>query len=176
MNLSSFVIPTLLAGVALYGLGKKVDVYAALTHGAEEGLGVLLRIIPALVGLLTAVSMFRASGAMEWLSTLCAPVLEWLGIPPEVTSLMLIRPVSGSGALAVATDLIATHGPDSYVARVAAVMLGSTETTFYTIAVYFGSAGILKTRHTIPAALVADFTGFLAAAFAVRLFFGGATL
>ena len=172
MNLSSLVIPLLLAGVAVYGMGRRVDVYSALTHGAEEGLTVLLRIIPALVGLLTAVSMFRASGAMEWFSGLCAPVLELLGIPPETAPLMLVRPVSGSGALAVASDLLSTYGPDSYVGRVAAVMLGSTETTFYTIAVYFGAAGIHKTRHTVPAALTADFMGFFASALSVRLFFG----
>jgi len=173
MNISSLVIPLLLATVAVCGLGKRVDVYGALTHGAEEGLTVLLRIAPALVGLLTAVSMFRASGAMEWLSDLCAPLLELVGVPAETMPLMLIRPVSGSGALAVATDLITTYGADSYLGRVAAVMLGSTETTFYTIAVYFGSAGIHKSRHTIPAALVADLTGFVAAALSVRLFFGG---
>ena len=172
MNLSSLVIPLLLAGVAVYGMGRRVDVYSALTHGAEEGLTVLLRIIPALVGLLTAVSMFRASGAMEWFSDLCAPVLELLGIPAETAPLMLVRPVSGSGALAVASDLLSTYGPDSYVGRVAAVMLGSTETTFYTIAVYFGAAGIHKTRHTVPAALTADFMGFFASALSVRLFFG----
>ena len=172
MNLSSLVVPVLLASVAAVGLGKRVDVYSALTHGAEEGLTVLLRIIPALVGLLTAVSMFRASGAMEWLSVLCAPVLERLGIPPETTPLMLVRPVSGSGALAVGTDLMTTYGPDSYIGRVAAVMLGSTETTFYTIAVYFGSAGIHRTRHAVPAALTADLVGFAASALAVRLFFG----
>ena len=172
MNLSSLVVPLLLALVAAYGLGRRVDVYAALTRGAADGLSVLLRVVPALVGLLTAVSMFRASGAMEWLSSLCAPALEWLGIPPETAPLMLVRPVSGNGALAVASDLMAAYGPDSYVGRVAAVMLGSTETTFYTIAVYFGSAGITKTRHTVPAALAADLTGFAAAALAVRLFFG----
>ena len=98
--------------------------------------------------------------------------LERLGIPPETAPLMLIRPVSGSGALAVASDLMAAHGPDSYIGRVAAVMMGSTETTFYTIAVYFGAAGIVRTRHTVPAALAADLTGFLAAALTVRLFFG----
>ena len=172
MNLSSYVIPVLLAAVAVCGMGKKVDVYSALTHGAEESLTVLLRVIPALVGLLTAVSMFRASGALDWLSGLFAPLLDLLGIPAETMPLMLIRPVSGSGALAVASDLMMTHGPDSYAGRVAAVMLGSTETTFYTIAVYFGSAGILRTRHTVPAALAADLTGFLASALAVRLFFG----
>ena len=172
MSLSSLVVPGLLAAVALAGLGRRVDVYAALTHGAEEGLTVLLRIIPPLVGLLTAVSMFRASGAMEALASLCAPLLEVLGIPPETAPLLLIRPVSGSGALAVGSELMSAYGPDSYIGRVAAVMLGSTETTFYTIAVYYGSAGIHKTRHTIPAALAADLTGFAASALAVRLLFG----
>ena len=172
MNLSSLVVPLLLALTAAYGLGKRVDVYAALTRGAQEGLAVLPRIVPALVGLLTAVSMLRASGAMEYLSTLCAPVLDLLGIPPETAPLMLVRPVSGSGALAVGSELMAAHGPDSYIGRTAAVMLGSTETTFYTVAVYFGAAGIHKTRHTIPAALTADLTGFVASALAVRLFFG----
>ena len=170
-DISSLVVPVLLSAAAVYGLGRRVDVYGALTRGAEEGLTVLLRIVPALVGLLTAVSMFRASGAMEYLSGLCAPLLERVGIPPETAPLMLIRPVSGGGALAVAGDLMAVHGPDSYIGRVASVMLGSTETTFYTIAVYFGSAGIHKTRHTVPAALAADLTGFLASALAVRLFF-----
>lgn len=172
MNVSSLVVPLLLSLTATYALWKKVDVYGALTDGAAEGLNILLRIAPALVGLLTAVSMFRASGAMEWISGLCAPVLSHLGIPAELTPLMLIRPVSGGGALAVGSELMQTHGPDSYIGRVAAVMLGSTETTFYTIAVYFGAAGISRTRHTIPAALVADLTGFITSALAVRLWFG----
>lgn len=172
MNLSALILPLLLAAVAACGMGKRINLYEALTRGAEDGLTVLLHIIPALVGLLTAVSMFRASGAMDLLTSLCAPLLERLGIPPETAPLMLIRPVSGSGALAVASDLMAAHGPDSYIGRVAAVMMGSTETTFYTIAVYFGAAGIVRTRHTVPAALAADLTGFLAAALTVRLFFG----
>ena len=172
MNLSACILPLLLSATALYGMGKNVDVYGTLTRGAEEGLTVLLHIIPALVGLLTAVSMFRASGALDWFASLFSPVLDLFGLPPETTPMMLIRPISGSGELAVASDLILTHGPDSYEGRVAAVMLGSTETTFYTIAVYFGSAGITRTRHTIPAALAADLTGFLASALAVRLFFG----
>ena len=162
MNLSACILPLLLSATALYGMGKKVDVYSTLTRGAEEGLTVLLHIIPAL----------RASGALDWFASLVSPLLNLFGIPPETTPMMLIRPISGSGALAVASDLILTHGPDSYEGRVAAVMLGSTETTFYTIAVYFGSAGITRTRHTIPAALAADLTGFLASALAVRLFFG----
>ena len=171
MNPGSLVIPLLLAAVAVYGAARRVDVYGALTRGAGEGLSVLARIVPALVGLMTAVAMFRASGALEWLTGL-RPGVELLGIPPETAPLMLVRPISGSGALAVAGDLIAAQGPDSYAGRVAAVMLGSTETTFYTIAVYFGAAGIRRTRHTIPAALTADCVGFAASALAVRLFFG----
>ena len=110
MNLSSLVIPGLLAGVAVYGMGRRVDVYGALTTGARDGLTVMLNILPPLVGLLTAVAMFRASGAMEWLTGLCAPVMELLGIPAELTPLMLIRPVSGGGALAVGSELITTYG------------------------------------------------------------------
>ena len=169
MNLSSLVIPVLLAGVAVYGMGRRVDVYGALTHGAEEGLTVLLKVLPALVGLLTAVAMFRASGALEWFTGLCAPVLEFLGIPPEATPLMLVRPVSGSGALAVGTDLITTYGPDSYIGRVAAVMLGSTETTFYAVAVYFGACGYRRLRHTLPAALLGDFTALVFSILTVKL-------
>ncbi len=172
MDLSALVIPLLLAGTALYGLWRKVDIYHALAVGAENGLTVLVRILPTLVCLLTAVSMLRASGALEWLTALCAPLLNVLGLPPETMPLMLIRPVSGSGALAVGSELIDRFGPDSYLGRVVSVMLGSSETTFYTVAVYFGAAGIRRIRHTIPAALTADFMGFFASALAVRLFFG----
>lgn len=171
MSLSSLVVPALLCGTACYALGKRVDVYSALTRGAEEGLRVLVRILPSLIALLSAVSMFRASGAMEWLGARLAPLLEAVGIPPEVAPLLFVRPVSGSGALAVGSELIATYGVDSYIGRVAAVMLGSSETTFYTIAVYFGACGIVKTRYTIPASLCADAVMFLSSAAAVRLFF-----
>ena len=171
MSLSSLVIPVLLAGVASFGLGKRVDVFSALTTGAGEGLSVIVRILPPLVALLTAVYMLRASGALELLTHALTPVLTILGIPPETVGLLLIRPVSGSGALAVGSEIMQTYGPDSTVGRTAAVMLGSTETTFYTIAVYYGAAGIRRTRHTIPAALAADITGFLAAAWTVRWMF-----
>lgn len=171
MDFSAVLVPALLAVTAVVGTGKGINVYDVLTDGAREGLTVLLRILPALVGLLTAVYMFRASGAMDILGNLLSPLLNAVGIPPETAGLLFIRPVSGSGALAVGSDLMAQYGPDSYIGRVAAVMLGSTETTFYTIAVYFGSAGIRRTRHAIPAALIADLVGFLAAAFSVRLFF-----
>ncbi len=172
MDYSAYLVPLLLAFTALFALGKRVNVYDALTTGAEEGLTITLRILPALVGLMTAVYMLRASGVMDLLGRLLAPLLVRLGIPPETAALLFIRPVSGSGALAVGSELMAEYGPDSYIGRVAAVMLGSTETTFYTIAIYFGSAGIHKTRYAVPAALVADLAGFMAAAFAVRLLFG----
>ena len=171
MTLSSLVIPILLCFTAVFAMQRKVDVYSALTKGAEEGLTILFHILPSLIALLTAVYMFRASGAMEWLGGLVAPLLEAVGIPAETAPLLFIRPISGSGALAVGSELMADYGPDSYIGRVAAVMLGSSETTFYTIAVYFSSAGILKTRYTIPASLCADLVMFLASAAAVRLFF-----
>ena len=172
MDYSAYLVPLLLAFTALFGLWKRVNVYDALSLGAREGLDILLGILPNLVGLMTAVYMLRASGLMDALGGLMAPVLVRLGIPPETAALLFIRPVSGSGALAVGSELMASHGPDSYVGRVAAVMLGSTETTFYTIAVYFGSAGIRKTRYAIPAALIADLAGFMAAALAGRPAFG----
>ena len=168
---SDYLIPVLLAGAALYALCRRVDVFSALTTGAGEGLSVVLRILPPLVALLTAGYMLRASGALELLTELLTPVLTFLGIPPETVGLLLIRPVSGSGALAVGSDIMQTYGPDSTIGRTAAVMLGSTETTFYTVAVYYGAAGIRRTRHTIPAALAADITGFLAAAWTVRWMF-----
>ena len=170
--LFAMVVPLVIGGVALYGLGKGVDVYGALLRGAGEGLEVLLHILPALVALMTAVSMLRASGALELAAHALAPLLGRVGIPAELLPLMLVRPISGSAALGVGAELIESCGPDSYLGRVAAVMLGSTETTFYTIAVYFGAVGVSRTRYAIPAALCADLTGFLAAAWAVRLYFG----
>ena len=171
--MTQLLVPCVLAGTALYGTLRRVDVYGALVQGAGQGLETLTRIAPALICLLTAVSMVRASGLLEALASWLAPVLGRLGLPPELLPLMLVRPISGSAALGVGAELIGTYGPDSYLGRVAAVMLGSTETTFYTIAVYFGAVGVTRTRYALPAALCADLTGFLAAAWAVRLCFGG---
>ena len=172
MPLSALLVPALLCFTACFASARGVDVYAALTSGAAEGLNVLLRILPSLVALLSAVCMLRASGALEALSALLAPLLSALGIPSEVAPLLFIRPISGSGALAVGTEIMSEAGVDTYVGRVAAVMLGSSETTFYTIAVYYGAAGITKTRYPIPAALCADAVMFLASAWAVRLLMG----
>ncbi len=164
----TMLVPGLMLAVALWGLYRRVDLWGALTDGAEKGLKVSLRIMPPLIGLLTAVYMLRASGALELLGEAVGPVV---GIPAETIGLLLVRPVSGSAALGVGAELIETYGPDSLVGRTAAVMLGSTETTFYTIAVYFGAAKVGRTRYAVPAALCADIAGFLAASWAVRLLF-----
>ena len=170
--LTSMVVPLVICSVAAYGLYKKVDVYDAIITGAGQGLKTMIGIVPALIALLTAVYMLRASGALELLADFASPLLTLIGIPPELMSLMLVRPISGSAALGVGSEIMGTFGADSYIGRVAAVMLGSTETTFYTVAVYFGAVGITKTRYAIPAALCADFAGFIAAAWAVRICFG----
>lgn len=171
MDLTNFLIPALLAFLALFSLFRRKDAYSALCRGAKDGLQVALRILPPLVGLLSGIYMLRASGALDAITAWAAPLFHLLGLPPETAPLVLIRPISGSGALAVGGDLIRTYGPDSHIGRVTAVMMGSTETTFYTIAVYFGSAGVTRSRYTLPAALVADLSGFIFSALAVRLFF-----
>lgn len=167
--MTELLIPVLMLTVSALALAKKGDVYGALTDGAAEGLKVLGSVIPALVILLTAVSMLRASGALEQFARLTAPVAGAVGIPSEVLPLVLVRPISGSAALGVFADLLSQYGADSLIGRTAAVMMGSTETTFYTICVYFGAAGIKKTRYAIPAALAADLTGFIVAAITTRL-------
>ena len=161
----------LLAAVGLYGLFRRVDVFDALVQGGKRGMKVMTGILPALVCLLPVMGMLRSSGALEAFTALLSPLLFRLGIPPETAGLMLLRPFSGSGALAMGSDILAQYGPDSLIGRTAAVMLGSTETTFYVLAVYFGAAGIQKSRHALPAALCADAAGFLAAAWWVRVFF-----
>ena len=164
-------MPLVLAVTAVAALGKREKAYDILTEGARDGFRLLLTIAPALVVLLSAVGMLRASGALDALSAVLTPALELAGIPPETVLLLLVRPISGSAALAIGAELISQHGVDSMIGRTAAVMLGSTETTFYTISVYFGAWGISKTRYAVPAALIADGVGFLAAAWSVRLFY-----
>lgn len=167
----NIIVPAVIALTAVWGCVRRVDVYDALVAGAGEGLGVMLRIVPAMILLMTAVSMLRASGFLELAAGWLAPALNAVGIPPETVALLLVRPVSGSAALGVGAELIRSYGPDSLIGRTAAVMLGSTETTFYTIAVYFSAAGVFRTRYAVPAALCGDAAGFLAAAAAVRIFF-----
>ena len=168
--MTALLVPVLLTFVSGYALLKKQDVYGALLSGARDGLSTLVSIAPGLIVLLTSVSMLRASGFFDLASSVLAPAFRLFGMPPELAPLMLVRPVSGGAALAVGAELMQTYGADSLIGKTAAVMLGSTETTFYTISVYFGSAGIRRTRHTVPAALLADFTGFFMACLTTRLF------
>ena len=169
--ITDYIVPCLLLVSACAALYKKENAYDLLLQGAGEGLKLLLSLVPTLILLLTAVYMFRASGAAEALSRMLAPVFSLFGIPPETALLVLVRPISGSAALAVGAELMGQYGVDSQIGRTVAVMLGSTETTFYTVSVYFGAAGIQKTRYTVPAALFADLVGFLMASWTVRFFF-----
>lgn len=170
-HFSDYVIPFVIAGIVMYGLIRRVDVFESFLEGAKNGLMVSLRILPALVALMTAVGMLKASGALDALTRLLAPGANALGLPPEVLPLALLRPISGSGAMAVLQDILQTHGADSLIGRVASVMQGSTETTFYTIAVYYGATKVRQTRHTLPCALAGDLTGFVFSALTVRLLF-----
>ena len=163
-----YIVPILLVTVCAVALRKKENVYNTLLSGAADGLKLLASLAPTLILLMTGVTMLRQSGAVEAISKVLSPVFSFFGIPPETAVLVLIRPISGSAALAVGADLMAHYGVDSQIGRTAAIMLGSTETTFYTISVYFGAAGIRKTRYCIPAALIADATGFLVASLSAR--------
>lgn len=169
--MTEYLVPVLLLLASALALRKRENVYDLMLRGAADGLALLKSILPPLILLLTAVHMLRASGAAEFLSGILAPFFSFFGIPAETALLVLIRPISGSAALAIGSDLMAQYGVDSQIGRTAAVMLGSTETTFYTVSVYFGAAGIRQTRYTIPAALFADLVGFFMASLSVNLFF-----
>ena len=169
--MTDYLVPLILFLTGALALRKKENAYDILLEGAGQGLMILKSILPALILLLTAVHMLRASGAAELLSRTLAPVFSLFGIPPETALLVLIRPISGSAALAVGAELMGQYGVDSLIGRTAAVMLGSTETTFYTVSVYFSAAGVKNTRYTIPAALFADFVGFFMASLTVRWLF-----
>lgn len=154
--ISLWAFPVLLVGIPLVGMLRGVKVYDTFIEGAKEGFNVAVRIIPFLVGILVAIGMFRGSGAMDMLTNGLRPLMAATGFPPELFPLVILRTLSGSGSLALTTDLIKRFGADSLIARTAATMYGSSETTFYVLAVYFGSVGIKKTRHAIPAALIGD--------------------
>ena len=163
-----YIVPILLFFLCVFALGKKENPYEQMLIGAKDGLSLLLSLIPTLVLLMTSVTMLRTSGAMDLLENLLSPAARLLGIPAETVMLVLIRPISGSAALAVGSELMLQYGADSRIGRTAAIMLGSTETTFYTISVYFGATGIRKTRYTLPAALFADLVGFVMASLTAR--------
>ena len=161
--LSLWAIPFLLVVIPLTGILRGVKVYDVFIEGAREGFEVAIRIIPFLVGILVAIGMFRGSGAMDLLMAGIRPLVAPLAFPPELVPLAILRSLTGSGSLAFTTDLIKTHGADSVIARTAATMYGSTETTFYVLAVYFGAVGVRRTRHAVPAALIADVVAAIAA-------------
>ena len=169
--LTGLLIPALLLAAGAAALCKNLDAYQLMLDGAKDGLWLMLTLTPTLVLTLSAVTMLRESGFFTLVTPLLAPVFRFFGIPAELAPLVLIRPFSGSAALAVGTDLMRQYGVDSVIGRTAAVMLGSSETTFYTISVYFGAAGVKRTRYAIPAALCADAVGFFCAALFTRLFF-----
>ena len=169
---SFWILPTLVATFILYGWIRHVRVYESLVEGAKEGFQVALRIIPYLVAILVVVGMFRASGGLDLLIHLIAPVTALIGMPAEALPMAMLRPLTGSGAMGVATEAMTTHGPDSLIGYMVSTYQGSTETTFYVLAVYFGAVGVKETRHVIPACLMADVAGILAATFIVNLMFG----
>ncbi len=169
---SVFVIPAVLVAFPIYGLYKRVPVYEAFVDGAKEGFQVAVRIIPYLVAILFAIGMFRASGAMDFMTDVLRPVLALIGFPAEVLPMAILRPLSGSGSAALVAEMIRTYGEDSILVKMAAVMYGSSETTFYVVAVYFGAVNIRRTRHAIGAGLTADFAATLLAVWTVSLLFG----
>ncbi len=170
--LAYFVIPVIVVGFPLYGLYKRVPVYESFVEGAKEGFNVAVRIIPYLVAILFAIGMFRASGAMDFLVTSLNPLLTLIGFPGEVLPMAIIRPLTGSGSAGLVADMINQYGEDSLFVKMAATMFGSTETTFYVVAVYFGAVNIKKTRHAVAAGLTADFSAMIIAVWTVRLLFG----
>ena len=167
-----FIIPLMLFAIPVYGLFKKVPVYESFVEGAKEGFGVAVRIIPYLVAILFAIAMFRASGAMDVLVGALSPVLGVIGFPAEVLPMAIVRPLTGSGSAGLVVDMIDQYGEDSIFVKMAAVMFGSSETTFYVIAVYFGAINIKRTRHAIAAGLTADVAAALFAVWVVRLIYG----
>ena len=169
--ISQYSIPVLIVFIILLALYRKVDVYDVFTTGAMEGVSVGIEILPSLIAMLMAISIFRSSGALDLILGLIAGPLEEIGIPQEIIPLGLIRPLSGAGSLGLITDIINRFGPDSFIAKLASTMQGSTETTFYVATVYFGAVKIKNTRHTILAGLIADLVGFFAAVFICQLVF-----
>lgn len=171
MNFTSYIIPVIVLVIIVIGLKNKVDVFNEFIEGARENLKVGIEILPALIALVTVIAMFKNSGAVNLITALIEPVTTFLGFPSECVPLALIRPISGSGALAMYESILTENHPDSFVGRVASVLMGSTETTFYTIAVYYSVTKVKKTRHTLGCALVGDLTGFIFSALIVSIIF-----
>lgn len=172
MGIENFAVPGVIGIIILAALIKKVPVFDVFLEGAKDGLDTAISILPALVALIVSVGIFKASGALDMLCFALTPIANLIMVPAEVIPLTLLRPISGSGALVVFTDIIETFGPDSYIGKVASVIQGSTETTVYTIAVYYGATKVRDSRYNLPASLTADIVGFIMSGVAVRLMIG----
>ncbi|SFA97986.1 MULTISPECIES: spore maturation protein [unclassified Bacillus (in: firmicutes)] len=171
--ISLWFIPVLIGSILIYGTMKKVPTYESFVEGGKEGIKIAISIIPFLVGMMVAISVFRASGALEQLMVFIRPLVEKIGIPAEIVPLAIIRPISGTAALGMTSDIIAANGPDSFVGRLAATLQGSTDTTFYVLTVYFGAVGIRKMGDAVKVGLLADLVGIIAAVVIVTIVFGG---
>jgi spore maturation protein B len=169
--ISKLAIPLLILIFIGYGVIKKIKVYESFVEGAKEGFNVAIKIIPYLVAMLIAIGIFRAGGAMEWLIIILKPVTSLIGLPAEALPMALMRPLSGSGSLGIMSENLAVYGPDSFIGILVSTLYGSTETTFYVLALYFGAVNIKSTRHALPVGLIADFAGILGALFIVKLLF-----
>lgn len=173
VNLISIIaIPAMIAIFVLWAVIKKVPLYEVFVDGAKEGFSTAIRIIPYLVAMLFAIGMFRASGAMDILVMVLSPLTNIIGMPAEALPMALLRPLSGSGSLGLMSEILKTHGPDSFIGVLVSTMYGSSETTFYVLAVYFGAVQIRKTRHAVPVGIIADVCGMLGALFICRILFG----
>lgn len=170
-SITGYIVPSIIVLICVHGLKEKVNVFDTFLKGAAEGIKICIDILPALIGLLVAVGMLKASGALDIVSYALQPITRFIFMPAEIVPLALLRPISGSGALAVYENILKTYGPDGLIGKIASVMQGSTETTFYTIAVYYGVTKVKKTRHTVASGLTADMVGFIMSAVAVNLLF-----
>ncbi|MDU4696820.1 MULTISPECIES: spore maturation protein [Paenibacillus] len=170
--ISAWAVPVMIAFIPLYAYFKKVPVYESFVDGAKDGFSTAIGIIPHLVGMMVAISVFRASGALDFFVGWMAPLLSWLRVPPEVMPLGFLRPLTGTGSLAFTTDLIKTYGPDSMIGRIASTIQGSTDTTLYVLTVYFGAVGIRNGRYALKVGLFSDVVGFIAAIAVCLLLFG----
>ncbi|QSX05214.1 spore maturation protein [Sedimentibacter sp. zth1] len=170
-NISKFSIPIVILFITSYGIFKKVKLYEAFTEGAKDGIKTAIRVVPHLTGMLVAIGIFRASGAMDYLCIMMSPLTNLINMPAEVLPMALMRPLSGGGAMGIMNSLFQKYGPDSLIGNITSIMAGSTDTTFYILAVYFGSINIKNSRHALPSGLLADAGGILAATFIANLLF-----
>lgn len=171
-QITDYILPVIVTIIIIFGAIKGLNVFDTFLDGAKSGFKTVLGITPALIGLIVAVNMLKSSGGLTVITDIISPISEFLGIPKEVTPLAILSPVSGSGTVTMFESILKDNHPDSFIGRVASVMMGSTETTFYAITLYYGSCNIKNTRHTLPSAICADLVSFIFSSRAVRIFFG----